>query len=334
MRKLIVATLVALMSATAHAQVLQRPLSFRGLSQGVTYFMFGTSLQEFQPSPSHGEIAIRHAPGGPPELVIWDAFSGGWKANSFISQLTLDGLQAPILNTGEVWGAVEITNLTNANHIGAGYMGGFVVDSNIVQDSNAFEGAFASLGTGWDYDFVIDHAARIAATAGGTFTLGIGGTTANFTSGILVNDFNNQPQLSLVRALQAGKNEGWMARASQPVDALDGSDVVGAFVWPAVTDVNHTGTDNSVNTVWSQEITTPDTNAIHSTIRQDAGWDALALAAASNTAWAAADDPPSGYIGFWVRQGIAATQNCSLMVRLSSGADVEVVALVANNVCP
>lgn len=96
MKKLVVAAL--LVASTGFAQVLQRPLSVRGLSQGVSYFMLGTALQEFQPSPSHGEIAVRHSPGGPPELVVWDAFAGDWL--SYKNVLVFDETNIAALRNG------------------------------------------------------------------------------------------------------------------------------------------------------------------------------------------------------------------------------------------
>lgn len=328
MKKIVATFLTALLvAAGASAQVLQRPLSFRGLSQGITYFMFGTSLQEFQPSPSHGEVAIRHSPGGAPELVIWDAFSGGWKANSFISTMTL----APTVDTlsgSQTWNAFTIDITNTAPHSGAlNYARGIFLARPDVDSPNVTEQAIV-------IDPVWDEGIRFESSSNQFNFNFLGGALWNIGSGSVTHQIGITPQSGFRFFTNIGPGKLNYFASSIAPGVFDGSDINAALRYGGWTDVNHTGTGNILAVVHADTITSPDAELIHASVLQNPGWDVFGLAAVGGTAWAPTDNPPAGYVGVWFRQGIAASQNCSIMARLASGVDVEIVALVANNVCP
>lgn len=344
MRKLLALVLVlAAVPAFAQDRIFQRPISARGYTAGLGY---GNVFPTFQNSGSHphdGEIFVRLTSGAQPQFRMFSDFDGDWISLGTTITGYTDGLVPAAGTSGDIWQFDAILNamdgsdtvsgiavgLTNADHTGASNIVAAFYALDFTPDAQADEAAFA-IGTGWDRDIYWP------ASDGNDVFIGFDDSATlsivNDSTTLQLIDFNGSPRVQLNSGLSTSVLQGYQMTTT--MSPLNGSDTASLFRARVVNDANHTGTGNLIVGFDTTAVGSPDAEAIHTVVRQDAGWDLFALTKANSTTWVPTDNPPSGYVGLWIRQGVAASQNCSIMARLSDGTDVEVTALVSNNVCP
>lgn len=231
---------------------------------------------------------------------------------------------------------------TNADHTG-GTVNGIKMGA-ITGDAQATENAI-NIGTGWDADILFASGALIITQSATELHLTI--PTSEFfgwglgTTYIYLGDASaTTGGYSVFRAGSGGwlKNTDLLQlEVDGNIGVMDGSDTMSLVSMEAFTDVNHTGTSNFMNALLAGAITSPDTNAIHSALRMNAGWDAIYTANAGG-AWAAAESPPVNFVAFFIDEATNRTggagADCVFVARKSDGTEVSIAVLVTDGGCP
>lgn len=231
-----------------------------------------------------------------------------------------------------------LISITNANHTGAGNnLNGLRIDSDAT-DPDATETA-VRVGGGFDNGILfvnglLQPQTNIRSSSGPlTFTVG----TVVPISFSMVTDFagNDQAHFSLNTGLSILRGVG-VGSIVAP-SALDGNDVTSFIRYGGFTDPNHTSTGNVTSVVRADTITSPDAQAIHVVINQDAGWNALALVNAGG-AWGPADNPPTNKVAWFIDEATNRTggagADCVWVARLSNGTEISATVLVTDGACP
>lgn len=219
-----------------YAQIVQRPLSPSGLSEGVTYFLSGTPNSDFSPMPSNGELAIRNNPGAPPELVIWDASVNDWVAT------------AAVILTG-----------AGTDNVVAKFSGGALADSKLTDDGFGLTGdsytatiAFATTnGSGGDIYLAAD-ASAVALPGGETNAI------LQADDAVLLNSGVTAATQFAVEALETSESSAasqhGAAELTVPVPTADGGDIWSGLLVDIANTTAHTGAGNFLYGIEVQDV--------------------------------------------------------------------------------
>lgn len=241
------------------------------------------------------------------------------------------------MNGGDIVELVSI-DVTNADHTG---VGNNLWGINLAIDSNDADALQSAVRVGGNWDIGIQFANGLLQPQ--TNILSLNGPLT-FQSGTvvpidfaMVTDFagNDQAMFSLNTGLTILRNVGVGSILAPGV--MDGSDNMSFLKYGGFTDANHLSVTNVMAVVRADTITSPDANAIHAVLRQDAGWDAMALVEAGS-AWAPTFDPASNKVAIFIDEATnrvgGAGADCTLVARLANGTEVSIATLVTDGGCP
>lgn len=229
-------------------------------------------------------------------------------------------------------------NISNADHTGTGNNLNALRIDNSSNDADATETAVRVGGlfdTGIFFLNTVFQPQTNIRSNSGPLTYQVGTSPNALFSMVIDFTGNDQAYFSLNSGITILRHTGVGSIIAPGI--MDGSDNEQFIEYGGFTDANHTSTANVLSVVRADTITSPDANAIHAVIRQDAGWNALALVEAGG-AWAPTFSPAANKVAFFIDEATNRTggagADCTLVARLSSGTEVSVATLVTDGGCP